>query len=502
MRDRHIQPAGGSAAREAALARRKLELEIANLESRQALDAQKLALEIGELQAAPARARRTAILGVTTAFLTALTTLTVAGLGGYITWQVQQQADHQRKADSYATLLTNLGSTNVVSRAGAVVGLTPYAVPDSEQSAQTITILVTQLAQESDPTVLRVLMPALVSIGEPALDDVVRANRTAYSDYLTTARAVVIAGMRPFDYYATLPNGSRGQAILDDAALSFTAQIGSLLPPALNARLLLTTNENSIIGVSPEFALLQAAAGNDGTFGLAINSFDALPRLEQPTPANLDVMVRRTLDQARSVFNTGTVLGRLIAAHSNELIKPDLTLVALLSADLRSVSLRGAYFFHSFIAANATAADFTGATFELANLSDTTLAYSNMSYTSLVGALLPTNRDLYNTKWTGADWWDVPAEGFGFIFRGVSGRGYIVEDSIPCPTNEMSEDTLVKPFDLIQTELHGTRFSIVYCGLPDANKAGFEEAFPRAENEKLRADWIARGSPLPTPAAR
>jgi hypothetical protein len=142
-----------------ALEQRKLRLETEMLEFRHELEKKKLELEIEELADARRRSDRSAKLTVATAVTSAVTTALIAALTGYITWTVAQFTDRQRSAESYASLLKDLGSaTNVPARAGAVVGLTRFAASgDTDRSQQTVTILVTQLSEETDPRVLRTL---------------------------------------------------------------------------------------------------------------------------------------------------------------------------------------------------------------------------------------------------------------------------------------------------------------------------------------------------------
>src|SRR4249920_2662742 len=81
-------------------------------------------------------------------------------------------------SDTYQRLLQDLGSNSAFARAGAVVGITPFAFEDqADRGAQTITILVTQLTVETDFRVQNVLIPALAKIGKPAIVEVARANK-------------------------------------------------------------------------------------------------------------------------------------------------------------------------------------------------------------------------------------------------------------------------------------------------------------------------------------
>jgi hypothetical protein len=253
---------------------------------RHELEEEKLTAEIRELQEAPRRAWRALLLSVGTAASAAITTLIVALVGGYITLQVQHFADRQKNAEIYANLLQNLGSTNVPARAGAVVGLTKFAIEDPDRSAQTITILVTQLGFEEDTRVLRVLIPGIVSIGQTALDEVVRANRSGYKKYVSTVQSFVTAKINPLKYYSELPNGKRGKAVKSDASAVFE-DAEEIIGAKLDVDLL-TSSEEDITNNQYRFSrtpqmdlrdaplnilLYRIAAGQDRTFGLTRTLF-------------------------------------------------------------------------------------------------------------------------------------------------------------------------------------------------------------------------------------
>jgi hypothetical protein len=194
---------------------RKLSLETAILEFRRDLEEEKLRREIDELRQSPRRARRTAILTAVTAALSAVTTLVVAAVSAFITLQVQQFGDRQHATDLYAKLLQDLGSPNVPARAGAVVGLSPFAVgSDPDRSAQTITILVTQLTTETDPKVLRILLHAIVYIGTPAIKEVSRVNKAATVSLINEVQRMVISKMPSIQELSKIGDGSRGRFLV------------------------------------------------------------------------------------------------------------------------------------------------------------------------------------------------------------------------------------------------------------------------------------------------
>jgi hypothetical protein len=246
------------------------------------LETQKLTHEISELGDAPRRARRTLLVSAGTAGLTAMTTLIVALVGAYITFQVQRITDREKNAESYASLMTRLGSPNIPARAGAVVGLTKFAVDDTDRSAQTITILATQLAAEEDARVLRLLIRSIVSIGQPALDEIVRVNRAAYRNYVRDMRTLIGTHLNTVKYYSELPNGERGPALVKTAAMVFHEAedtiTAKLSPDLLNndeERTITSLAGPNLIHVEPPLheVLFRVAARNDESFGMMDDLF-------------------------------------------------------------------------------------------------------------------------------------------------------------------------------------------------------------------------------------
>lgn len=92
------------------LQNKKLQLEIEQLQSKQGLEKEKLRREIEELSQAPLRSRRLFILTAVAAGLSALTSLTVAMVGGFISLQIQKYADRQHDSEQYQKLLQDLGT--------------------------------------------------------------------------------------------------------------------------------------------------------------------------------------------------------------------------------------------------------------------------------------------------------------------------------------------------------------------------------------------------------
>src|ERR1700736_6453147 len=77
---------------------------------RREMELKKLSLEIEELRHSPRRADRTARIALLTALLTAITTLSVACLTGFLTYQAARFTSQQHDIDSYSKLLQDLGT--------------------------------------------------------------------------------------------------------------------------------------------------------------------------------------------------------------------------------------------------------------------------------------------------------------------------------------------------------------------------------------------------------
>lgn len=516
---------------ERTLEHRKLVLETGILESKSRLEQEKLTLEIGELQEAPKRARRTMFLSAAAAVLASITTLVVAVAGAYITWQLQGLANRQKEADVYATLLQNLGSANVPARAGAVVGLTHFATEDPDRSRQTITILVTQLTSETDSRVLRILIPALVSIGQPALDETVRAHRDAYQKYEQGVRRFVASNLPPLSEYGEKANGSRGALMRYDAELAYE-KLYQHISTGIDTDLLTRSEAATVsIGVHWHGAKLlepfyRVSAGADEPFGLAGQTFYYFQTgpFDESKETKYEKFLKDAPTYARNLYVTSLVVGRMIDALSGQLNGRDLSTVAVLFADLRGKSLAGADLRGAFLEGDATGADFTGALLQGANLSNMTFASTNLSFTSLDGATMPNtpygpvgsrdwkhNSYLGNSDFVGANWWDsanMPASRniygayphivgiFVEVLNGPEGKATGLSALSDCADDEFS----TKPGKPVKPTNHraratqvSMRFTIIFCPPREQLEEEsliFEDAFPRKENEQKRVDWL------------
>ena len=500
---------------ERALERHKLQLETEILESRISMEQEKLALEIQELREAPKRTRHTMQLSAAAAVLASITTIVVAVASGYITWQVQSFANRQKESDTYALLLQNLGSTNAPARAGAVVGLTRFAIEDRERSRQTVTILITQLTSESDSRVLRLLIPALVSIGPPALDEVLRANRAAYQKYRREVQRFIASSLHPLSLYAKKTNGRRGEAMRSDASSNFYI-VASVISPAIDTDLLTDAEaESEVLGEPHHFDKLdpfyRVAAGADNNFGLAESLLEWVP-----ARAEIDgdkEWFSNFLEEgpiyARNLYVTSLVVGRMISALSGRLNGQDLRSVAVLFADFNGKSLAGAHLEWAFISGNANRADFTGASLGSSNLSGMNFATTNLSFTSLGGATLPRTLSakfwkinyLGNSNLTGADWWNsanVRYDSTAGVTVLLDSTGASKEADFTCPLDEARPFTRFdKQGKEITARVNDVRdkrieFSVNFCPQteePQAEASNFEAAFPRRLNEQKHVNW-------------
>jgi len=478
------------------LAREKLQLETQILRFRSKLEEEKLRTEIRELHDAPRRTRRTTLLSVGTTALTAATTLMVALVGGFITLQVQGFADRQKRSEEYSNLLTNLGSSNVSTRAGAVVGLVRSAVEDRDRSNQTITILVTQLGSEEDARVLQILIPGIVSIGRPALNEVVRANRIARKKYVRDVQALVAGAVKPPEYYTKLPNGQRGSTLVADARRAFLAASENVTAK-LNTDLLDDGEDKAIATVARELngigeylpsILMDIAYGDELNFGLM-----QVLRYRLPSTKRDDAALTK---EALTLFNTSIALGRLIRTLSGSLKNEHLEDTAILVVNFRDVSLEGAHLQGAFIAGDATGSNMTGANLRNARVAELVLEEANLSFADLAGALISpsvVHRHHYaSIKLTGANWWDtkdaITASWIQGIAIGLSDDHSLRYVSIGAFCGDGEESS---------REGDTTRFTVLYCPLQvEAARRQLENMFPRQENEQARKEWLKAQSAL------
>src|SRR6202043_3078613 len=107
----------------------------------------------------------------------------------------------------------------------------------------------------------------------------------------------------------------------------------------------------------------------------------------------------------QAVFLTGLALGRLINSQVNH--APNVSNIAIFTADLAKVELSDAKLRDVFLAGRADNVSFRGAELAGANLRGLEVVRSDFALSNLNGAILPENmmEQEYAQYLGGADWW-------------------------------------------------------------------------------------------------
>lgn len=400
-----------------------------------ALAKEKLEREVEELRQAPIRARHAQRMALITtlvvAALSAVTSLTVAYSSYRMNALAQTTAAATHREETYAKLITDLGSDNVEARVGAAVGLAPYARDDNERRDQTIAILTTLLTTEKSSQVLQVLISSLVHAGSPAIDRVVEANRYAAQQYAADARDATLSHMDNFYAYSemalkTKPDGSPAQSS-DDIGTRFKSdgrdRFDRFVYPQIESQIdlgLLTEQERKALMKSPDGgngntrpiailhdALFSLASGPLGDFAQTDSAFDELNNLNVITSANEQAQgAKRLPDETRAMYLTGIVLSRLLSSDPAAMRQKNTQGMVLIGANLADLHAAGLKLNGTFIVGDASGTDLSGAELLTADLTFLNLSRANLSHTWLMAAVLPLNAALFKTDFTGADWWN------------------------------------------------------------------------------------------------
>ncbi|HTD38825.1 MAG TPA: hypothetical protein VK669_15045 [Candidatus Limnocylindrales bacterium] len=495
-----------SNATEEDLGARKLRLEVEALEATTGLQREKLAEEILDMRRSSRRSRLALLVSAATPIL-------VGFLSVYVAIKTQTYSQEQHDADSFARLVQQLGSMSAPARAGAVVGLSNF-VKGSEYAPQTTTILITQLAAEDDPRVLRVLIPSIASIGPPALAQVVRENRKATFDFVRASRRYVAVGMPRPEHFRSVPLRRRldvARLIAYERYSELDEDLQSVVDPTLATRWEVAELQDAVIRLhiltsydtartADENAFSRAfrfiAAGEDGTFDWLSMAFESKPPWTtgpQQSFGTTQHIKADAMKSARSLFVTSLVIERVLAGRSEPFGYLDWRGVALLAANLDGVSFADADLSDAFIEGTARDADFTGATLSRARL-HLDLRRSKLAYTALDYATLPdisdgSNSDLAAADLTGANWWD--ASGFN---NGAPFAMGFESDGVVCIYKGYS-DAALQRLERGRSPIHdgsSTRTFIPYVGYVfdkrrlAADRAILQREFPRDVNEKKR----------------
>ncbi len=260
-----------------------------------------------------------------------------------------------------------------------------------------------------------------------------RANRVARLHFVAAARDLVLSKLGILAKYAELPDGDRGRRFERDCWYAFR-EVYIDTQPELNSDALLTEGERETLSGHDlptegglEGLLEDAAAGWDGTFGELALAFEDFPEGKVITDATRQRRETEFRESARATFLTGIALARLLKAASGRAETISLEGVAILGADLRDAKLGGIGIFDSYVAGNLSGADLQHARLGDSNLTHAKLAHANLSWTFLLGAVLPGvdnpkggTPHSVNGGWLplgpnaarkalfeGADWWDT-----------------------------------------------------------------------------------------------
>jgi Pentapeptide repeats (8 copies) len=461
----------------------------------------KLAAELHELRYAAKRSNWSL-------FVSALTPLVVGALALYAGVTAQRLGDRQHDADIYARLVQDLGSPNPAARAGAIVGLADFAKSGQPHASQTTTMLVTQLETESDSRVLRVLVPAVASIGTPTLAQVVRENRTASLHFRRAAHAYVKLLMPSVDVLRPYPLRSRiaiiqlatyrSYSTLDDSlqdALDTNLMTGgeqtALEATALRLRFVTALNPNRSQAENDLSRFLRfIAAGNDETYGYIDSLFDVSPVASGGRERAVAIARARAdaTRSGRSLFVSSLVIERLVLAKGTPLAEADWQGVVLPAIYLDGLSLRDAKLNNSFLGGSARDADFSGADLSGATLS-LDLHRANLSYATLDDAEVSDFADAYvrSANYTGANWWNSKVKTPEPFAVGIEPDGARCAYYQPIPGLAKMERQSLKA-----RPPSSARFFIALA-VPDyeANRRHdarvlFEKLFPRQANERMR----------------
>ncbi|MBV9992068.1 MAG: pentapeptide repeat-containing protein [Alphaproteobacteria bacterium] len=311
---------------------------------------------------------------------------------------------------------------------------------DGERRAEITAILMTLLTEEADSRVLQAMIPTIVEIGGPSINDIAQSNRYAVRQYIADSRTAVLTQMPSLSHYKTgivslhqdqrSPNGA-GWHFTRDARDRFEKQALPLLVPQLDFSLLTDGERDAMEATEPEDNALKSSmservrdilfeltAGRKGDLGQNSSTWnelqDVIDRKEGREQATQSI--KRLPDEIRRVYLTGMVLSRLMARHSGAWDNINLDGVSLLSADLRGLKARGLNMPNAFIVGDARGSDLAEANFSGANLLDTNLSGADLSYATLDHALLPSQDALgwpsgakakQRSNMNGANWWSA-----------------------------------------------------------------------------------------------
>ncbi|WP_233890113.1 pentapeptide repeat-containing protein [Paraburkholderia flagellata] len=378
----------------------KLKLEVEAGTERRELEKQKLELEIAALR----RGHWTIATGICSIIMS----LVVAGVTGYVSFQIGKFGERQHDSDSIAKLLQDLGSPSVATRAASVVGLRKYVMADDAvSSAQVATLLVTQLTSEEDQRVQRELNDVLTDAGPRVVGELIRSNRRAHEDFDVEARTIVASEIPSVSKYISGTAYSRGEAMKEDARSIYISLIEPVVRSVSQAYPL-TEADRRIISRMPVIddktptlvdLIRLTAAGKDRSYGLA----QSTGQRTRPTPQELLQALARVKLQTRTLIATSSILGHIFDENRQDTMGPDLQSIVLFTFDISGRSLNNIDFRNAVLMGEARNAHLSHSGFQNADLSMLDVSSSDLSFANLESALLPTS--IHDSELKGANWW-------------------------------------------------------------------------------------------------
>jgi uncharacterized protein YjbI with pentapeptide repeats len=496
---------------------------------REELQDQKLALEIGELQQAGGRARTTARLQALTACLSAATTIIVALVSGYLGYQLQRfgerEQERQHRSELYSTYLTELDSpVQSSARTGAAAGLADIATEDAGKTNQIVTILLAKVETESNATVLRSLIDAVVRIGGPALQEVASVNRSARATYRENATQYILLNRPLVSTYRSTPEAERFSRLNEDIDKASEPLFNAIDSFAFLG--ILSPSEAKLVGLIRAFTLDEELSGNNGrSLSAPFRRLNSVEREEirhfseiiryfnnLNTPSSLrisntkdDDLKERATSAARTILVTSTMINRILDKPSMNLDGVSLQKVALVIADLHGKSLPNSDLSGAFIVGDATKANLTRSNLSGADVSQLQLQSAILSFANLEGAQMPYSGRvggrrphaagyMYTADLTGANWWDSTN-----VQKISSGRISVndkmeasMEDLDSCPNKPegsvAGEAGSNSPSSGPDDSRQQVPISFVICvkDVSQDEKAAYEKRFPEQKNRQLR----------------
>jgi uncharacterized protein YjbI with pentapeptide repeats len=374
---------------------------------------EKLLLEVKELRESPKRFRQQTHVGYATAIVSALTTILVASFGGYLSYQASQSQGSQHRDDLYEKLVSNLGSENGPTRAGAIAGLQQFVDnPTDERARQTIAILATQLSKEKDEVVLHILIPSLVHLGSRVIYQIIEQNLDARHQFTSLIRSIVRTRAKSARNYLKLPFAARAKVILDEQVDIMDESLSSLekevdtdLPanPDLNnfpdgPRLIMAPNGSrrlhfNWVGDSSTLGTFLYRMAFGETQLEAIESemisqygrFDVGDRSDMPT--DVDIALSKAATEVRILYLTSEVIDSIIRTTS---VRASLNGVALYAVSWPGLNLDNIDLSGAIISGNAKGATFRSADLASADLQHLQIDQANFALANLNRTDLPT----------------------------------------------------------------------------------------------------------------